>query len=214
MQYTLSAHNFCNNVKTQWLVNRVTMLTCRQTGCGGRGAGGWGVYGYCCFRFCNARMSCGGERQAPRGQRLAPFQQLFVLLLAKARGHLSGQVTLLEQSLGLLCCLWLTSRRNTLAISSAWGCRWDSTGVQRGKRGRFELGRIWHCWGGRVVGDKNKSRSAGMKEAKSMRQSRVVESTFTDSAAFVIIFDIYKDKKKWHVFLESWRGMVAFGWGP
>lgn len=104
------------------------------------------MYGYCCCRFSSDGMSRGGERQGPRGQRLAPLQQLLVLLLAEAWGYLSGRVALLEQSLELLCCLWLTSRRGALAISTAWGCRWDSTGVDVGKRrDRVELGRVWHC---------------------------------------------------------------------
>lgn len=44
---------------------------CRQAGCGGRGAGGRGVYGYCCCRFSSGGTSRIGERQSPRGKRLA-----------------------------------------------------------------------------------------------------------------------------------------------
>lgn len=118
---------------------------CRQAGCGGRGAGGRGVYGYCCCRFSSGGTSRGGERQSPGGQRLAPLQQLLVLLLAEAWGHLSWRVALLEQSLGLLCCLRLTSRGGALAIATAWGYRRDGTGVDGGKRrGGVELGRVWH----------------------------------------------------------------------
>lgn len=140
---------------------RVSWLTCRQTGCGGRGAGGRGVCGYCCCRFSGGGASRGGggnKGQGPRRQRLAPLQQLLVLLLAEARRHLSGRVALLERSLKLLlllCCLWLTSRRGTLAISTALGCRRDSSGLavgcrrgwrrRRRRRGRVELGRVWHC---------------------------------------------------------------------
>ncbi len=113
------------------------------------------MIGSCCCRFSGGRTSCGGERQGPCGQRLAPLQQLFVLLLAEARGHLSRRVTLLEQSLGLLCCLRLTSGRGALAIATAWGYRRDGTGVDGGKRrGGVELGRVWHCGGGRVRGDR------------------------------------------------------------
>lgn len=104
------------------------------------------MYGYCCCRFSSGGMARSDEGQSPRGQRLAPLQQLLVLLLAEAWGYLSGRVALLERSLGLLCCLWLTSRRGALSISTARGCRWDSTGVDWGKRrGRVELGRVWHC---------------------------------------------------------------------
>lgn len=84
---------------------------------------------------------------------MAPLQQLLVLLLAEAWGHLSGRVALLEQSLGLLCCLRLASGGGALAIATAWGYRRDGTGVDGGKRrGGVELGRVWHCRSGWVVG--------------------------------------------------------------
>ena len=131
----------------------MSRLTCRQAGCGGRGAGGRGVCGYsCCCRFSSAGTCSGGEKQASRGQRLTPLQQLLVLLLAEARGHLSGWVALLEQRLGLLCCLWLTSGGSALAIATAWGYRRGGTGVDGGKRrGGIELGRVWHCGSWRMV---------------------------------------------------------------
>lgn len=113
------------------------------------------MYGYCGCRFSSDGTSRGDERQGPGGQRLAPLQQLLVLLLAEAWGHLSGRVALLEQSLGLLGCLRMTSGVGALAIATAWGYRWDSTGVDGGmRRGGVELGRVWHCGSGRVIGDR------------------------------------------------------------
>lgn len=113
------------------------------------------MYGYCCCGASSGRTSRGGERQGPRGQRLAPLQQLLVLLLAEAWGNLSGLVALLKQSLGLLCCLRLASAGGALAIATAWGYRRDDTGVDGGmRRGGVEFGRVWHCGSGRVVGDR------------------------------------------------------------
>lgn len=116
---------------------------CGQAGCGGRG--GRGVYGYCCCRFTSGGASRGDERQRPGGQRLAPLQQLLVLLLAEAWRHLSGRVALLDRRLGLLGCLRLASRRGPLAISTAWGYRRGGAGADGGRRkGGVGLGRVWH----------------------------------------------------------------------
>lgn len=129
-------------------------LTCRQAGCGGRGAGERGERGYRCRGFSSGGTSRGGGRRGPGGQRLAPLQQLLVLLLAEARGHLSRRVALLEQVLRLLCCLRLTSRGGALAIATARGCRRDGTGAVGGKRrGGVSPGRVWHCGDGRVGGE-------------------------------------------------------------
>lgn len=125
----------------------VTVLTCRKAGCGGRG--GAGVYGFGCWRFSGAGTCRGSQKRTSRGQGLTPLQQLLVLLLAEARGHLSGRVALL----GLLGWLLLTSGGSALAIATARGYRWGGTGADGGRRrGWVELGRVWHCGVGRTAG--------------------------------------------------------------
>lgn len=146
----------------------MSLLTCGQAGWGGRGTGWRGVYGYCwCCRFTSVGISRGKERQGPGRQRLAPLQQLLLLLLAEARWYLSGQVALLllllEQSLRL------ASGGGALPISTALGYGWDGTGVGGEKRrGGVELGRVWHCGSGAgkvwVRRRECKYRMSGLKE--------------------------------------------------
>lgn len=131
------------------------------------------MYWYCC-RLSSGRTSRGGGRQSLRGQGLTPSQQLLVLLLTKAWGHLSGWEALLGRSLGLLCCLRLASTGGVLAIATAWGHREGDTGVGRGgRKGGIEFGRVWHCGGKRVEGKQKRRNLRDEVGAGALCKSRV-----------------------------------------
>lgn len=118
--------------------------------------------GYCCrCGPSGGGTSCGGERQGPGGEWLAPLQQLLLLLQAEARWHLSGRVALLERSLrgGER----LASAEGALAIATAWGCGRGDAGVGGGqRRDGVELGRVWH------LKQERKNRNSGVKVSTNM----------------------------------------------